>query len=105
MDGLFDRFFEDMEAAVNSRFPDYFDKVSELNGTFFVPKKLPRGKIFGFRRKVLFDDLKKVTEDVYNKYPERSFKFRMSHFPYFKLVKSYGGYHFHFLVVKKEYRR
>ena len=105
MDGLFDRFFEDMEAAVNSRFPDYFDKVSELNGTFFVLIKLPRGKIFGFRRKVLFDDLKKVTEDVYNKYPERSFKFRMSHFPYFKLVKSYGGYHFHFLVVKKEYRR
>ena len=92
MDGLFDRFFEDMEAAVNSRFPDYFDKVSELNGTFFVPIKLPRGKTFGFRRKVLFDDLKKVTEDVYNKYSERSFIFRMSYFPYFKLVK-------------KEYRR
>ena len=92
MDGLLDRFFEDMEAAVTSRFPDYFVKVSELNRTFFVPMKSLRGKIFGFRRKVLFDDLKKVTEDVYNKYSERSFIFCMSYFPYFKLVK-------------KEYRR
>ena len=49
---------------------------------------------------VLLDDLKKVTEDVYNKYSERFFKFPMSYFLYFKLVKSYGGYHFHFLVVK-----
>ena len=61
MDGLLDRFFEDMEAAVNSRFPYYFVKVSELKRSFFVLIKRSRGNIFGFRKKVLLDDLKKVT--------------------------------------------
>ena len=105
MDNLLDRFLDDMEAAVRSRFPNYFVKISELNRSFFALIKCLRGKIFRSRRKVLYDDLKRVTEDedVYNKYSECSFKFCMSYFPYFKLVKSYDGYYFHFLEVKKEY--
>ena len=54
MEDLLDRFFEDMDyfdGFVNHGFQDYFVKVSELNKSFFVLVKRPRGKIYGIRRK------------------------------------------------------
>ena len=53
----------------------------------------------------MFENLKKITEEIYKKYSRLSPTFYRSYFPYFKLVKSYGGYFFHFLVIKKEYGR
>ena len=29
--------------------------------------------------------------------------FCLNYFPYFKLVRCYGNYHYHFLVVRKDY--
>ena len=53
----------------------------------------------------MFENLKKITEKIYDKYSRISSAFYRNYFPYFKLIKSYGGYHIHFLVIKKEYRR
>ena len=51
----------------------------------------------------MFENLKKITKEIYNKYTRLSPTFYKSYFPCFKLAKNYGGYHFHFLVIKKEY--
>ena len=103
MDALLDRFYEDIEYAVKVQFRDYYIKVSQLNSSFFVLVKRRRGKILGEKRKFLFDRLKRISEELYNKYASFSKIFEKEYFPYFKLVKSYGSYHFHFLVVKKVY--
>ena len=44
-----------------------------------------------------------MIENVYQKYAEYSRDFSYGYFPFFKLVKGYGNYHYHFLVAKKEY--
>ena len=103
MDALLDRFYEDIEYAVKVQFRDYYIKVSQLNSSFFVLVKRRRGKILGEKRKFLFDRLKRISEELYNKYTSFSKIFEKEYFPYFKLVKSYGSYHFHFLVIKKDY--
>ena len=61
--------------------------------------KRRRGKILGEKQKFLLDTLQKLTEDFYLKFSNRSFFFffEKNYFPYFKLVKSYGNLHFHFL--------
>ena len=65
--------------------------------------KRRRRKILGIKRKQMFENLKKITKEIYNKYTRLSPTFYKSYFPCFKLAKNYGGYHFHFLVIKKEY--
>ena len=103
MDGLLDRFYEDIEYAVRDQFRGYYVKVSQLNSSFFVLVKRRRGKILGEKRKFLFDRLKVISEEIYDKYASLSKLFEQEYFPYFKPVKSYSNYHFHFLVVKKDY--
>ena len=103
MDALLDRFYEDIEYAVKVQFRDYYIKVSQLNSSFFVLVKRRRGKILGEKRKFLFDRLKRISEELYNKYTSFCKIFEKEYFPYFKLVKCYGSYHFHFLVIKKDY--
>ena len=102
MDALLDRFYEDIEYFVKNGFKGYIIKVSELNSSFFVLLKRYRGKILGDRQKKLFDDLKAITEDIYKDYALKSKEFEREYFPYFKLVKNYGNYQFHFLVIKKD---
>ena len=102
MDALLDRFYEDIEYAVKVQFREYYVKVSQFSSSFFVLVKRRRGKILGEKRNFLFDGLKKISEELYKKYASYSKVFEKEFFPYFKLVKSYGSYHFHFLVIKKD---
>ena len=104
MDALSDRFYEDVDFAVKNKFREYIVKVSELNSSFVLIKRC-RGKILGERQKFLFDNLKEITKNVYKEYALKSKEFERDYFPYFKLVKSYGNYQFHFLVIKKDYVR
>ena len=101
MDALLDKFCEDTEHAVRDQFRDYYVKVSQLNSLV----KCRRDKILGEKRKFLFDRLKVISEEIYDKYASLSKLFEQEYFPYFKLAKSYSNYHFHFLVVKKDYAK
>lgn len=105
MDSLLDRFYDDIEFSVKQNFNDYIVKVSQLNSSFFVLIKRHRGEILGERLKILFRDLKVRSENIYKKYALRSKDSEREFFPYFKLVKSYGNYQFHFLLIKKDYSR
>ena len=86
-------------------FREYIFKVTELNSSVFVLIKRYRGKILGDRQKILYKDLKNITENIHEEYALKSKDFERQFFPYFKLGKSYGNYQFHFLVVKKDYVR
>ena len=103
MDGLLDRFFEELESRLWHKFPRYIIKVSQLNGSFFVFVKSPRGKILNDDRTFLYDTVQRLPGDIYKKYAKSCTEFSHNYFPYFKLVKCYGNYHYHFLVVKKDY--
>ena len=105
MDALLDRFYEDVDFAVKNKFRKYIVKVSELNSSFFVLIKRYRGKILGEWQKFCFDNLKEITKNVHKEYALKSKEFARDYVPYFKLVKSYGSYQFHFLVIKKDYIR
>ena len=103
MNVLLDRFYKDLEHEVKVQVKEYHVKFSELNSSLFVLVKRRRGKILGEKNKFLFDSLERISKEIYKKYAEFSKVFEHKFFPYFKLVKSYGSYHFHFLVVKKDY--
>ena len=103
MNELLARFFEDLERSVKAQFDENIVKVSELKSSFFVLIKKDINKILDFKRIRMLEKLKRITEDLYENYAKISFSFYRGYFPYFKLVKSYGGYHFHFSVIKKDY--
>ena len=75
MDTMLDRFFEETERNVKENFKQYYVKVSEMNGSFFVLVRRRRGKILGEKQKFLLDTLQKLTEDIYLKFSNRSFFF------------------------------
>ena len=64
----------------------------------------PRGKVLGETFKNMADDVKYISGKVYKKVSEQSSRFRYKYFPYFKLVRWYGGYQYHFLVVKQDFQ-
>ena len=99
MNELLDRFFERLEFSFRHEFFRYIIKVSEVRRSFYVLVKKHRGKILGD----LFIDVKYISEKIYNKFADDSKSFRYDYFPYFKLVRCYGNYQYHFLVVKKAY--
>ena len=103
MDSLLDSFYEDIERSLRNKFRKYIVKVSQLNGSFFVLIKRPRGKILGKKRKYFHDKLKEITEKIYRKYAFASGKSEQQFFPYLKLVRSCRKYQYHFLIVKKDY--
>ena len=103
MDSLLDSFYEDIERSLRNKFRKYIVKVSQLNGSFFVLIKRPRGKILGKKRKYLHDKLKEITEKIYRKYAFASSKSEQQFFPYLKLVRSCRKYQYHILIVKKDY--
>ena len=51
----------------------------------------------------MIDDVKDFSEEIYKTYAEKSSNFRYKFFPYFKLVRSYGVYQYHFLVIRKDH--
>ena len=103
MDKLLDKFFERLEFSFRHEFSRYIIKVSWVKGSFYVLVKKLRGKILGDNLRNLFNDVKYISEKIYNKFPDDYKSFRYNYFPYFKLVRCYGNYQYHFLVVKKDY--
>ena len=101
MDAMLDRFFEEVERNFKENFKQYRVEVSEMSGSFFVLVKRRRGKILGEQQKLLFDTLKKLTEDTYLKFSNMYSIFEKSYIPYFRLAKSYGIFHFHVFSCKK----
>ena len=89
MDTMLDRFFEEIERSVKENLKQYYLKVSEMNGSFFVLVKRRRGKILVEKQKFLFDTLQKLTEDIYLKFSNSFFFCEKNYFPYFKLSFSF----------------
>ena len=52
----------------------------------------------------MINNVKCVSEDIYRNFSDKSSTFRYRFFPYFKLVRQYGGYQYHFLFVRKDYQ-
>ena len=100
---MLDRFFEELEACLKRSFPRYIVKASQLGESFIVLVKRPKGKILKNDRAFLCKRVQQISQDIYRKYAGNCTKFSYKYFPYFKLVKCYGNYHHHFLVVKKDY--
>ena len=97
MEDLLDRFFEKLEASLQKSFTDTFYRYK---GSFYVLIRKPR-------RKILNDDFKNVksiSTRIYNKFADESSMFRYIFFPYFKLIRCYGSYHYHFLIVRKDHK-
>ena len=92
MDSVLDRMCEEIGFSVSKEFPQYIVLVRK-----------PRGKILGKKQKKLFETVESTTKNIYHNYARDCSNLRYSFFPYFKLVRNFGDYHFHFLVISKEY--
>ena len=104
MEDLLDRFYEKLEASFQRKFCCYIVKVSQVKGSLCVLIRKPRGKVLHDDLSYLFKDVKSRSTRIYNKFSGDSSMFRYNFFPYFKLVRCYGSYHYHFLVVRKDYK-
>ena len=72
-----------------------------VGGSFFVLVKRPRRE--NFERWQGSFKMFRVSRNIYKKYVDNCTEFHYKYFPYFKLVKCYGNYHYNFLVIKKDY--
>lgn len=52
----------------------------------------------------MIDNINYISEKFYRGFARHSNRFRYNFFPYFKLVRCYGNYQYHFLVVRKYYQ-
>ena len=104
MDDLLDRFFEQLESSLTSKFPRYIVKISQNKGSLFNLIRKPRGKISNDDLKYLCDNVQLVSEKRHKKFSEHSKEFCYGFSPYFKLIKSYRNYHYHFLLVRKDHK-
>ena len=77
--------------------------VSQIKGSFYVLIRKPRRKILKTDLEILFRRVKSISNKVHNKYSRKSSMFRYRYFPYFKLLKCYGNFHYHFLVIRKDH--
>ena len=105
MEELLDKFYEKLEFNWQQEFSRYIVKVSQVKGLFYVLIKKPGGKILGKSLKNMIDDVKYISEKVYKSILINQIqRFRYKSFPYFKLVRCYGNYQYHFLVVRQDYQ-
>ena len=105
MEELLDKFYENLEFNLQREFSRYIVKVSQVKGLFYVLIKKPGGKILGKSLKNMIDDVKYISEKVYKSILINQIqRFRYKSFPYFKLVRCYGNYQYHFLVVRQDYQ-
>ena len=103
MDDLLDRFFETMEFSMKRKFDRYIVKVFQVNEYFYVLIRKLRGKILGDDYRFMIENVKYFSEKTYRSFATKSVDFRYKFFPYFKLVTHHNSYHYHFLVVRKDY--
>ena len=104
MENLLDSFFDKLEQTFKNKSSDYIVQVSEVKGSFYVLIRKPRGKILNEILVDMFDSVKSLSEKIYSEYAELSTTFRHRYFPYAKLIRCYGNYQYHFLVVGKVYQ-
>lgn len=105
MEELLDKLYEKLEFNLQQEFSRYIVKVSQVKGLFYVLIKNPGGKILGKSLKNMIDDVKYISEKVYKSILINQIqRFRYKSFPYFKLVRCYGNYQYHFLVVRQDYQ-
>ena len=62
--------------------------------------KKKKGKVLGEQQLKLFETVKDISKGMYKDYSQRSQYILMNYFPYFRLLKNYSNYYFHFLVIK-----
>ena len=103
MGAVLDRMFEDLESSFVRELPEYFIKVSQVKKSFYVLVRKPRGKILGRKKDIPFDIVENISKNIYFNYGRDCSDLKYAFFQYFKLVRSFGSYHFHFLVIRKEY--
>ena len=96
MNKLLHNFFERLEFSFQRELSCYIVKVSQLNGSSYAVARKSRVKILGDSLKNLFHEVKFISERIYNKFTEDSNAFQYNFFPYFKLVRCYGNYQYHF---------
>ena len=89
MNDLLDRFFEIMEFSMKRKFDRYIIKVSQVNGSFYVLIRKPRGKILSDDYRFMIENVKYFSEKIYRSFATKSMDFRYKFFPYFKLVTHY----------------
>ena len=102
MDGVLDRLFEDLESVFSKEFHGYIVKISQVKKSFYVLVWKPRGEILGRDKKLLFKKVEEISKNIYHNYARNCSRLRYSFFPYSNVVRS--DYHYHFLVIRKEYR-
>ena len=102
MNGVLDRLLEDLESAFLKEFPNYIVKIAQVKKSFYVLVRKPRREILGRDKNVLFKKVEEISRNIYHNYA-RNCSTLFVFFPYFKLVKIYGNYHCHCLVMRKEY--
>ena len=104
MDNLFNTLFKKLEKIFIEKFPRYIVKVYEMKSSFYVLIRKPRGKILNEDLVEMFDSVKNLSKKLYSEYSCISTTFRYRYFPYTKLIRCYGGYQYHFLIIRKDYQ-
>ena len=89
MENLLDSLFDKLEQTFKNKFSDYIVKV---------------GKILNKNLVDMFDSVKSLSEKICFEHAELSTTFRYRYFPCVKLIRCYGNYQYHFLVVRKNYQ-
>ena len=103
MEDSLDRFFETVEFSMKRKFNMYIVKVSQVKRSFYVLTRKPRGKILGDDLRFMTENVKYISEKIYRSFARHSNDFKYKFFPYFKWVRCYNNYQYHFLVVRKDY--
>lgn len=105
-ENLLDRFYEALELFIKRKFDTYgyIVKIPQVKGSFYGLIRRPRGKILHENLKYMIDNINYISEKNYRRFARHSNRFRYNFFPYFKLVRCYGNYQYHFLVVRKYYQ-
>ena len=106
MENALDSMFEDLQSSLSDEFSNLLChvKVSQVKKIFLCIDKKKRGKVLGDKRKELFDRVKIISENIYNSYARNNVNITYNYFRYCKLIRNYGNFDFHFLVIKNEYK-
>ena len=93
--------YKDIEFSVSKEFPQYIIKVSQVKKSFHVLVKKLRSKVLVKKQKMLFETIESITKNIYHNYTRDCSNLRYSFLPYFRLVRNFCDYHFHFLVIRR----
>ena len=98
-DAALDSMFEDLETSLTKEFPHY-----QVKKYFYVLIRRRRGNILDEKRKQLFHIAENVSKSIYYNHCRNYKDLTYNFFPCFKFIRNYGNYHFHFLVIRSEYK-